>query len=63
LWNSRARIEHEQDHYQEQPVVIIEVLSASIRRTDMGEKRDANLTIQSLKLLLLVEADSAMVTV
>ncbi len=44
-------------------MVIIEVLSASIRRTDMGEKRDANLTIQSLKLLLLVEADSAMVTV
>jgi Uma2 family endonuclease len=53
----------ETDHYQDQPVVVIEVLSDSTRRTDMGEKRDAYLTIQSLKVLLLVEADSAMVTV
>ena len=53
----------EQDHYQDQPVVVIEVLSDSTRRTDMGEKRDAYLTIQSLKVLLLVEPDSAMVTV
>jgi Uma2 family endonuclease len=53
----------EQDHYQNQPVVIIEVLSDSARRTDMGEKRDAYLTIQSLKVLLLVEPDTAMVTV
>jgi Uma2 family endonuclease len=44
-------------------VVIIEVLSDSARRTDMGEKRDAYLTIQSLKVLLLVEPDTAMVTV
>lgn len=53
----------ENDHYQDQPVVVIEVLSDSTRRTDMGEKRDAYLTIQSLKVLLLVEADHAMVTV
>jgi Uma2 family endonuclease len=53
----------EQDHYQDQPVVVIEVLSDSTRRTDMGEKRDAYLTIQSLKVLLLVEPDSAMVAV
>jgi Uma2 family endonuclease len=33
------------------------VLSESTRRTDMGEKKDAYLTIPSLKVLLLVESD------
>jgi len=50
------------DSYQEHPVVVIEVLSESTRRTDMGEKRDAYLSIPSLKLLLLVEPDAASVT-
>lgn len=50
------------DCYQEHPVVVIEVLSESTRRTDMGEKRDAYLAIPSLKLLLLVEPDAASVT-
>jgi len=48
--------------FQEQPVVVIEVLSESTRRIDMGEKKDAYLTISSLKVLLLVEADSRRVT-
>ncbi len=51
------------DHFQDRPVVIIEVLSESTRRTDMGEKRDAYLTIPTLKVLLLVETDKPSVTV
>ena len=50
------------DHFQNQPVVIIEVLSDSTRRADLGEKRDAYLTISSLKVLLFVEPDSPSVT-
>lgn len=52
----------ESDHFQNQPVVIVEVLSESTRRTDLGEKRDAYLTIPSLKVLLFVETDSVSVT-
>jgi Uma2 family endonuclease len=51
------------EHFQTQPVVIIEVLSESTRRTDLGEKRDAYLTIPSLKALLLVETDNRSVTI
>lgn len=43
------------DHFQDQPVVVIEVLSDSTRRTDLGEKRDAYLALPSLKVLLFVE--------
>lgn len=50
------------DHFQNQPVVIIEVLSESTRRTDLGEKRDAYLTIPSLKTLIFVESETASVT-
>lgn len=51
------------DHFQDLPVVIIEVLSAATRRSDLGEKRDAYLTIPSLKVLLFVEPDFPAVTV
>ncbi|MEI6656173.1 MAG: Uma2 family endonuclease [Verrucomicrobiota bacterium] len=51
------------DHFQDQPVVIIEVLSDSTCRTDLGEKRDAYLTIPSLKVLLYVEPGMPAVTV
>ena len=51
------------DHFQDQPVVIVEVLSDSTRRTDLGEKRDAYLTIPSLKVLLFVDSDSPSATV
>lgn len=51
------------DHFQTQPVVVIEVLSKSTRRADMGEKKDAYLTIPSLKVLMLVEGEQASVTV
>lgn len=51
------------DHYQERPALVLEVLSESTRRTNMGEKKDANLTIPSLKVLLLVESDRPRVVV
>lgn len=51
------------DLFQTQPVVVIEVLSKSTRRVDMGEKKDAYLTIPSLKILMLVEAEKVEVTV
>ena len=50
------------DHFQDQPVVIIEVLSDSTRRTDLGEKRDAYLTLPSLKVLLFVELEKPSIT-
>ncbi len=49
------------DSFQDEPAVIVEVLSRSTRRTDEGEKKDAYLTIPSLAVYLLVEQDSAAV--
>jgi Uma2 family endonuclease len=49
--------------YQDRPVVIIEVLSESTRRTDLGEKKDAYLAIPTLKALLLAESDRPYVLV
>ena len=51
------------EHFQDRPVVLIEVLSESTRRADLGEKRDAYLTIPSLKVLIFVEPESPSVTV
>ena len=45
------------DHFQSQPVVIIEVLSDSTRRADLVEKRDAYFTLPSLKVLMFVEPE------
>jgi len=53
----------DEDHFQDQPVVVVEVLSESTRRTDLGEKRDAYLSLPSLKVLLLVESESRGVVV
>ena len=50
------------ERFQENPVVVIEVLSDSTRRTDLGEKRQAYLAIPSLKALLFVESDDPRVT-
>lgn len=41
--------------FQDRPVVIFEVLSESTARLDRGEKRDAYLTIPTLRVLVLVE--------
>lgn len=51
------------DHFQDRPVVIIEVLSDTTRRTDLGEKLDAYPTIPSLEVLLYVEPEVPFVTV
>lgn len=47
----------ESEQYQDRPVVIFEVLSESTRRTDLAEKKEAYLTIPSLKVLMFVEPD------
>jgi len=46
------------DAYQDNPAVVVEVLSHRTRRTDEGEKRDAYLAVPSLRAYLLVEQDS-----
>lgn len=47
--------------FQDQPVVVAEVLSPETRRIDEGEKREAYLAIPSLRVYLLIEQDAARV--
>jgi Uma2 family endonuclease len=47
------------DSFQDDPAVIVEVLSRKTRRIDDGEKKDAYLTIPSLSVYLLVEQETA----
>jgi Uma2 family endonuclease len=49
--------------YQDEPVVIFEVLSKGTRRIDEGEKKDAYLTIPSLGVYALIEQETAAVVV
>jgi Uma2 family endonuclease len=49
--------------FQEHPAVVVEVLSESTRRIDLGEKRDAYLAVSSLKVLILAESERALVWV
>ncbi len=49
------------DTFQDDPVLIIEVLSPSTRRIDEGEKKDAYLTISSLSVYLMVEPERPVV--
>jgi Uma2 family endonuclease len=51
------------DSFQDEPAVLVEVLSASTRRIDEGEKKDAYLTIPSLALYVLIEAAARAVVV
>ena len=51
------------DSFQDEPAVIVEVLSKRTRRIDGGEKKDAYLTIPSLCAYLLVEQETAAVVV
>src|SRR5437588_5467020 len=46
------------DSFQDEPVVIIEVMSHKTRRIDEGEKKDAYLTIPSLCVYLLVDTET-----
>ena len=50
------------DSFQDEPTVVVEVLSRSTRRYDQGVKKDGYLSIPSLKVYLLVEQESAAVT-
>lgn len=54
-----CRPNSQEDSYQDEPVVIVEVLSRSTRRIDLGEKKDSYLTIGSLAVYLLVEQETA----
>jgi Uma2 family endonuclease len=51
------------DSVQDEPAVLLEVLSRRTRRTDEGEKRDAYVTIPSLGAYLLVEQETPTVVV
>lgn len=51
------------EQWQDRPVVIVEVLSESTRRIDLTEKRDAYLTIPSLRVLVLAEPEIPSLTV
>lgn len=51
------------ERFQENPTPVLEVLSESTRRTDLGEKREAYPAIPSLKVLLIAESDRPYVLV
>ncbi len=51
------------DSYQDEPVVIAEVLSEKTRRVDEGEKKEAYLTISTLSVYLLIEQSEPSVVV
>jgi Uma2 family endonuclease len=51
------------DSFQDDPAVIVEVVSRGTRRIDEGEKKDVYLTIPSLSAYLLVEQESPLVVV
>ena len=51
-----------EDSFHDEPVLVVEVLSPSTRRVDMTEKQEAYFAIPSLLVYLLVEQDSALVT-
>ena len=51
------------DSFQDNPVIIVEVLSDGTRRIDEGEKKDAYLTIPTLTAYLLVETDRPRIVV
>ena len=52
-----CRPNSDEQTYQDEPTVLIEVLSRTTRRVDEGEKREAYLAIPSLTLYLLVEQE------
>ncbi len=53
----------QQDSFQDEPAVVVEVLSKATRRIDEGEKKDAYLTIPSLDVYVLIEQELAAVVV
>ena len=53
----------QKDSFQDEPAVIIEVLSQQTRRIDEGEKKDAYLSVPSLMVYILVEQETPAVVV
>lgn len=51
------------DTFQDEPILLAEVLTRKTRRLDEGEKKDAYLTISSLGVYLLIEQDMPAVVV
>jgi len=51
------------EQYQDKPTVVIEVLSESTRRIDLGEKRDAYLSIPTLAVLIIIDPADTFVRV
>jgi Uma2 family endonuclease len=51
------------DSFQDEPLVIAEVLSRGTRRIDQGEKKDAYLTIPQLCAYLLIEQETPLIIV
>jgi Uma2 family endonuclease len=51
------------DTFQDEPVLVAEVISRQTRRIDEGEKRDAYLTLPSLSVYLLIEQELPAVAV
>jgi Uma2 family endonuclease len=54
-----CRLNPPNDSFQDEPAVIVEVLSRRTRRIDEGEKKEAYLTIPSLGVYVLIEQDAA----
>lgn len=58
-----CELRQDSETWQDRPVVVVEVLSESTRRTDLTEKREAYLALPTLKALIFLEPDFAHATV
>ena len=58
-----CRQNHVDESFQDEPAVIVEVLSRAMRRIDGGEKKDAYLMIPSLCAYVLLEQGAAVAVV